>query len=82
MTLGQRLPRLLIAGVFAIASTTGFRPIVAQNADSAAQQKADIEPKKRVAKGKPRTKATPKAKPRPRPKPKPQAMPATVLRGT
>jgi hypothetical protein len=56
MTLGQRLPRLLIAGVFAIISTIGFRPIVAQNADSAAQQKADIEPKKRLAKGKPRTK--------------------------
>jgi len=71
MTLGQQLPRLLIAGVFAIASTIGFRPTAAQNADPAAQQKTDIEPKKRVAKGKPKAKAAPKAKSRPRPKPKP-----------
>jgi hypothetical protein len=71
MRLRQELPRLLIAGVFAIASTIGFRPAAAQNADSAAQQKTDIEPKKRVAKGKPKAKAAPKAKPRPRPKPKP-----------
>jgi len=71
MTLGPQLPRLLLAGAFAIASTIGFRPTAAQNLDPAAQQKTDIEPKKRVAKGKPKTKAAPKAKSRPRPKPKP-----------
>jgi len=57
--------------VFAIVSTIGFRPTGAQNPDPAAQQKTDIEPKKRVAKGKPKPKAAPKAKPRPRPNPKP-----------
>ncbi len=72
MTVGQKRPRLLIAGWFAMALAVGFRPTAAQNPDPAAQQKTDIEPKKLVAKGKPKAKAAPKAKPRPKPKPKPQ----------